>query len=88
MIDALASAATQMRAAQNRVRGAAERLANLDGMRLNGMTDLSPGLRVLPVADLAEGFVELKQADLHLRAGLALFRAGDRMLGRTLDLLA
>jgi flagellar basal body rod protein FlgC len=38
-------------------------------------------------ADLVEGMVDLKQAELGFREGIAVFKAADRMTKRTLDIL-
>lgn len=90
-------AAAAMRAAENQMSATAERI-----VQINATPSTAPIVPVepsqptgyqtvhvaMPTADLAQEMANLKQAELGFRAGVAVFKAANRMTRRTLDILA
>ena len=95
MSDAMAIAAAAMRTAGNRVSAAANQIVRASSAPSVPVAPVDPsqpgsyhGVHVaMASADLVEGMVDLKQAELGFREGLTVFRAADRMTKRTLDIL-
>jgi flagellar basal body rod protein FlgC len=97
MSDAMAIAASAMRSAENRMTGTAARIVRLASTQpaapIAPTLPAQPPARgtpsvVMPTADLVEEMTDLNQAELGLTAGIAAFRAADRMTRQTLDILA
>jgi flagellar basal body rod protein FlgC len=95
MSDPMAIAAAAIRTAGNRVSAAANqivRAASAPSAPVEPVDGLQPASyhRVhvaMASADLLEGMVDLKQAELGFREGIAVFKAADRMTRRTLDIV-
>jgi hypothetical protein len=95
MSDPMAIAAAAIRTAGNRVSAAANqivRAASAPSAPVEPVGGLQPASyhRVhvaMASADLLEGMVDLKQAELGFREGIAVFKAADRMTRRTLDIV-
>lgn len=95
MSDPMAIAAPAIRTAGNRVSAAANqivRAASAPSVPVEPVDASQPASyhRVhvaMASADLLEGMVDLKQAELGLREGIAVFKAADRMTRRTLDIV-
>ncbi|HVP86344.1 MAG TPA: hypothetical protein VMS78_16605 [Rhizomicrobium sp.] len=95
MTDAMALAATAMRAAENRVTAAAQQILHATTppaapVAPAGGTQSTAynGVHVaMPTADLVEGMIDLKQSELAFREGITVFKAADQMTRRTLDIL-
>ncbi len=96
MSDAMAVAASAMRTAENQVSATAERIVRLASVSTSAPVApveaaQSAGYQAvhvaMPTAELAEEMANLKQAELGFRAGIAAFRAADRMTQSALDIL-
>jgi flagellar basal body rod protein FlgC len=95
MSDAMAVAAAAIRTAGNRVSMAANQIMRAGAASSVPVAPVDPsqsgsyhGVHIaMPTADLVEGMADLKQAELGFRAGIAAFKAADRMTRRTLDIL-
>ncbi|HVZ69201.1 MAG TPA: hypothetical protein VG891_07035 [Rhizomicrobium sp.] len=96
MTDAMAIAATAMRAAENRVSAAAEQIVRAVSVSPAAPVTPADGSPApsyqtvhlaMPTADLVEGMIDLKQAELSFREGIVIFKAADEMTRRTLDIL-
>lgn|GEM_PF-4532228 len=84
-------AAHAVRSAETRLRAAAAQLVRGEPAITPVEAVSAPSYQPLHVAMentlLADRTVNLKKAELDLRAGVALFRAADRMTRRTLDIV-
>ncbi len=96
MSDAMAIAAAAVRSAETRVSAAAAQVVQMTSTPPSApvapviATQPSSYQTVhvaMPAADLVGEIVNLKQAELGFQAGVAVFKAADRMTRRTLDIL-
>lgn len=92
----MAVAAAAMRSAENRVSASAAEIIQATSSPPSAPVSpvasvLAPAYQnvhlAMSTADLVEGMVNLKQAELGFRESVAVFRAADAMTRRTLDIL-